>query len=554
VAFGDRAARWAARLEAGAPVVACEPAQAAAALACGLELRREGRAFYLSIDLEDARRTAFRAAIHTCMRTVSSTDELRLALEQPVSQQPLILPSQVAPLTALVQLAHGLVVRSWIELDRLRTALGILPRNVERTLAPVALALEHDDVARTDVVVWAPYDSAESLAPFVIALQDLALPLTIVTADGAAGVEGEHFVPAVGGSDVLRRARVIVDASGNDPAVAVALASLGRPLCVASDSGAGEFLDGAPTYAYWERRSILAAVADALGAEGPRPRETLVRPLRPFPAPRPQTGREQLVSIVIPTRNRLASLDATLRTIDRQTYPALEIVVVNDDGSDPSAIVAAHPRARTLATPTHLGAAGARNVGLRAASGEYILFFDDDDEMFPDHVAALVATIERSNLDVAYGQMLNGFFLDAGTDQYVLDGVSPHEALLDHADIQWAGALATTSVLFRRKLVDEIGELDGSLDVAEDYDYWYRLAQRREWARVPFVTALYHIRLDRSNSSTLSHKSYVTAYRHIYRKHPTKRTLVGAGREAFIEGLLEGAARVQERVKDIPRD
>jgi glycosyltransferase involved in cell wall biosynthesis len=228
-------------------------------------------------------------------------------------------------------------------------------------------------------------------------------------------------------------------------------------------------------------------------------------------------------------------------------------VVVNDAGADISGVVAAHRRTRALFSPMRLGPAGARNLGLRAIRGEYVMFFDDDDEMFPDHVGSLVSALERTGLDVSYGQMLNGFFLKAGPDNYVLDGVAGHDSLLDHAEIQWAGSLATTSILFRRRLVDQIGELDGSMQVGEDYDYWYRLAQGREWARVPYVTALYRWRLDASNYSALSCERFVVAHRQIYLKHPTNRTLVAAGRNANLEALAEGVARDRARLKNIAR-
>ncbi len=554
VAFGSRAARWSSRLDVSVPVLTCEPSYAVAALASGLELRRLGRPFYLSVLLEDSRRVALRTAVSEHASRARTIDELRIALEQPIGLIPLIAQEHLGPLETLMRLAHGIIVRSWAELERLRFSFGNLPREVEVVVAPEAIVVTDDNDARTDIVVWGPYERAETLAPFVVALQDLQLPVTLVSADGPPAIDAVRFVRPSAGIAALRRARVIIDATGNDPAVAVALSQLGRPLCVASDSGAAELVAGALTYTYWNRRSILAAASDALAAAAPRLRAAVPsQPVLSLPPAPSRTGLEKLVSIVIPTRDRPAMLDATLHTIDRQTYPAVEVVVVNDAGSDVSAIAAAHKRTRTLVTPVRLGPGGARNLGLRASRGEYVMLFDDDDEMFPDHIAALVAALERTGLDVAYGQMLNGIFLRAGHDTYVLDGVSPHDALLDHADIQWAGGLAITSILFRRRLVDQIGELDHTIATSEDYDYWCRLAEGREWARVPYVTALYHWRLDASNYSALAADRLVTAHRQIYLKHPSNRTLVAAGREAYLEALAEGAARDRARLKNIAR-
>jgi len=555
VAFGSRAARWSSRLNVSVPVVTCEPTYSMAALASGLELRRAGRPFYVSLLLEDCRRVALRTAINEYAARAKSLDELRLALEKPIDLIPLIPPEHLRPLETLMRLAHGIIVRSWVELERLRFAFGTnLPAEVELIVAPDPIFIGEDDEARTDVVVWGPFERAETLAPFVIALQDVQLPITLVAADGPPVIDRVHILHPHAGPSALRRARVIVDATGNDPATAVALAQLGRPLCVASDGGATELVAGALSYTYWNRRSVLSAVSDALAAAAPRLRVGIPeRPELSLPAQPTRTGLEKLVSIVIPTRDRPTMLDATLSTIDRQSYPAVEVVVVNDAGTDISKVAAAHKRTRSLVTPSRLGPGGARNIGLHAVRGEYVLFFDDDDEMFPDHVASLVAALERTGLDVAYGQMLNGFFLKAGPDKYVLDGVAPHDALLDHAEIQWAGSLATTSILFRRRLVDQIGEVDQTMQVGEDYDYWYRLAQGREWARVPYVTALYRWRLDASNYSALACDKFVIAHRQIYLKHPSNRTLVAAGRQANLDALAEGVARDRARLKNIAR-
>ena len=97
--------------------------------------------------------------------------------------------------------------------------------------------------------------------------------------------------------------------------------------------------------------------------------------------------------------------------------------------------------------------------------------------------------------------MINCFAVPSGAGRYAIDGLAGHDAVLDHADIQWAGAIATTALMFRRALVDGIGGVDESLVSAEDYEFWLRLAEGREWARVPDITSMYFIRRDGSNRS-----------------------------------------------------
>jgi glycosyltransferase involved in cell wall biosynthesis len=234
-------------------------------------------------------------------------------------------------------------------------------------------------------------------------------------------------------------------------------------------------------------------------------------------------------------------LAETLAGIERQTYPNLEIVVVNDAGSDVRDVVAPFPRARLYDQEQNRGPAAARNRGLAEARGTFALLFDDDDEMFPDHVAALAHALVASGLDVAYGQMINAFVSPAALETWVIDRFAGHDAVLDHADIQWAGALATTAVMFRRALVERIGTVDESLSATEDYEFWYRLAEGREWARVADVTSIYYVRGDGSNRSRTGARRYFTAHQAIYGKHPSGRPLVAAGRRAMLE-LFEQTA------------
>ncbi len=89
------------------------------------------------------------------------------------------------------------------------------------------------------------------------------------------------------------------------------------------------------------------------------------------------------ISVIIPTQNRPELLAETLRSVNGQTHPAAEVVVV-DDGSvppvDASALTAAHGRAiRVIRNETAMGLAFCRNLGVEIATGDYVLHLDDDD-------------------------------------------------------------------------------------------------------------------------------------------------------------------------------
>src|SRR5215475_4171459 len=93
------------------------------------------------------------------------------------------------------------------------------------------------------------------------------------------------------------------------------------------------------------------------------------------------------VSVVIPTRQRPKLLKRALDSVFAQTFRQFEAIVVLD-GQDDDTVRAlttiVDPRIRVFVNPHSLTAAGARNVGVSHARGEWIAFLDDDDEWLPD--------------------------------------------------------------------------------------------------------------------------------------------------------------------------
>jgi GT2 family glycosyltransferase len=538
-AFGASAARVAGRIAGDAAILACEPIRGAEALLRALQLRRAGTHFALAVYHDDVRATLLRERAAEFCATYATWDEVRLMLDADATRiagaRPVLDDAAAAALLEAIRLSDGIAVGSWAEHARLLEVLGIVPRGADIVIVPDPDVPRTVAGARTDVVVYAPHDHADELAAFIVTLGDLALPVTVIARDRPTIPAPVRFVPPEQAAEALGCARVIVDASSNDPGTALALAHLGRALVVASSSGAAEVLRGAASYDLWNRRSILAAVANALGASAPTIRANafgdrpVARAAPVFPDDAP------LVSVIVTTYERPVLLAVTLATIQAQTYPNVEIVVVNDAGSDVANVVARFPRARLIDQPQNRGPAAARNRGLAEARGTYATFFDDDDEMFPDHVATLANALLCSRLDVAYGHLINAIVVHAPDGTHTVESIAGHVALLDHADIQWAGALATTAVMFRRSLIETIGGVDETMVAAEDYEFWLRLAAGREWVGVPDITSLYVIRNDGSNRSSTRINRYAAAHRAIYGKHPSSRPLVQAGRASMLD-------------------
>lgn len=125
--------------------------------------------------------------------------------------------------------------------------------------------------------------------------------------------------------------------------------------------------------------------------------------------PSERVGR-RLVSIIIPVYNVEDYLEECLHSVVNQTFLNMEIILVNDGSTDRSPEImktfAAQDDRIKIITQSNSGVSAARNRGLRAASGEYILFIDSDDTILPDSVETLYHKARETESDLVLGNAL----------------------------------------------------------------------------------------------------------------------------------------------------
>ena len=115
------------------------------------------------------------------------------------------------------------------------------------------------------------------------------------------------------------------------------------------------------------------------------------------------------VSVIIPVYNALPYLDACVDSLLAQSLDSLELVFVDDHGTDGSVArlqerIAAYDGPKTLrviSTPQNGGPGAARNLGISQATGEYIAFVDSDDTVDREFCASLLAAARREVKDLA---------------------------------------------------------------------------------------------------------------------------------------------------------
>jgi glycosyltransferase involved in cell wall biosynthesis len=198
--------------------------------------------------------------------------------------------------------------------------------------------------------------------------------------------------------------------------------------------------------------------------------------------------KEPLVSVVIPTRDRLTLLAQTLYTVLAQQVE-LEVIVVDEGSSDATpGWLASHddPRVHSIRHDQPHGLPAARNAGAALARGRWVAFVDDDDLWLPDKLEAQLAAAEAGGRVWVYGGAL-----DVTSEPCLLRVADPGDA----DDLPWRNVVpgGGSNVAVQRQALESAGTFDDSLPIVADWDLWIRLGELSPPAVVPDPVVAYRI-------------------------------------------------------------
>lgn len=186
------------------------------------------------------------------------------------------------------------------------------------------------------------------------------------------------------------------------------------------------------------------------------------------------------ISVVVATYNRCVTLGRALDSVRGQTFPAREVIVVDDGSTDGT--VAHHsgvyPEVQFIALPRNAGAAHARNVGLEAARGEIIAFLDSDDWWEPEYLRESVFAFQRSPGAVMAVSDIHMVLLYGDKPAEYVHQCRPvggYRNMVEHLLLH--NFIATMScVAVLRSAVEAAGPLDETLRVVHDKEWYIRLS------------------------------------------------------------------------------
>ncbi|XSG86411.1 MAG: glycosyltransferase [Methylohalobius sp. ZOD2] len=201
-----------------------------------------------------------------------------------------------------------------------------------------------------------------------------------------------------------------------------------------------------------------------------------------------------VISVIMPCFNAASYVEESVRCVMGQSYPNVELIVVDDGSTDGSVeivqrLAEAFPGRIQRLSQDHAGPYPARNLGLQSARGEWVAFLDADDWWAPDCLEKLHRAMKESGADLAYSGWQNVFENGLDRPSYV-----PPDYLREDlfARLLKGCPWPIHAALVKREILDGVGGFSTDCFSSMDYDLWLRIAAfTQNWIRVPEVLAFY---------------------------------------------------------------
>jgi GT2 family glycosyltransferase/glycosyltransferase involved in cell wall biosynthesis/Skp family chaperone for outer membrane proteins len=199
-----------------------------------------------------------------------------------------------------------------------------------------------------------------------------------------------------------------------------------------------------------------------------------------------------LVSVIVRSMDR-PTLQQALQSIAAQTWPAIEVVLVDARGSGHRAMGnrCGPFELRLIEAGRPLGRPHAANEGLRAARGRWACFLDDDDWLDPGHIELLARRLQQASAAVAAYSGVSCVLADPDSGE--LRELVRYNLAFDPARLVCENYLPIHSVLFSLEAARQTRGFDESLPIFEDWDFWIQLSRAGAFSHVDQVSATYRL-------------------------------------------------------------
>lgn len=251
------------------------------------------------------------------------------------------------------------------------------------------------------------------------------------------------------------------------------------------------------------------------------------------------------VSVVIPVYNGQDTVVHALRSVQHQTSPPAEVIVVDDGSFDETGRIVSdflldnRLAGWRLIQQSNNGPAGARNAGIRAAKGQHIALLDADDEWTPEKLARSMASVKAFGLDIIGAPLPRG------------SGARGNGCcLIDKRSMLFRNPYFTSTVVFSRDAYFQVGGFNLTQRYSEDYRLWLAFAWRGKRAGLmDDACAMYrparNVSLGLSSRRWRMETGEIDNYLWLYRSGLINVSLFGAASTVSFAKFLRRLARLR---------
>lgn len=226
-----------------------------------------------------------------------------------------------------------------------------------------------------------------------------------------------------------------------------------------------------------------------------------------------------MVSVVIPTHNRVDLLPRAIESVLNQTYKDIEIIVVSDGSTDGTDELMdkykSDSRINYISYYPEKGGNYARNTGVKEAKGEYVAFLDDDDQWLPNKIEK---QLEVMKSDEKIGLVYTGLNVIYADDDITYQSIPSEQGDLSKSILMKSSIGSTSTILVKKDIIVSVGLFDEELPAVQDYDLFIRIAQKCHVGAVKECMVNY-FNYGYSNQISSSTSKYERAYSYIYEKY-----------------------------------
>lgn len=214
------------------------------------------------------------------------------------------------------------------------------------------------------------------------------------------------------------------------------------------------------------------------------------------------------ISVILPVHNGEQYLAEALESILSQTYTNLEVIIVDDCSTDHTAEIIGRyinhdQRIRCIKNSVNLKLPRTLNVGFANATGDYLTWTSDDNKYKTDALERMAYQLDaKLNIDMVYAD-----YTAIDTNGRIIGEVQ----LGDPYGLLYGNVIGGC-FLYKRELLDRVGEYDPNLFLAEDYDYWIRI-----WKAGTIVHMHENLYFYRRHEGSLTASRHEQIYNQTYR-------------------------------------